>query len=191
MERPVARIIVSHGDMVEQEVELTKPRMTIGRHPSNDIVIAHRAVSGQHAAITVSASDVQVEDLGSTNGTFVNGKRIARHTLADRDVIKVALHTISYVVGASSAPAVASIEVMTGPNAGKKLTLVKPLTTLGSPGVLVVVIGRQDDRYFIRHVDGAGVPLVNGDAIEGEQRFLADGDSIDLAGTRMQFSVTA
>lgn len=189
----MARIIISQGDMVEQEVELTKPRMTIGRHPSNDIVISHRAVSGQHAAITVSASDIQVEDLGSTNGTFVNGQRIARQTLADRDVIKVALHTISYVAGAAVAAAtpVAAIEVMNGPNQGKKLMLVKPLTTLGSPGVLVVVIGRQDERYFIRHVDGAGVPLVNGAAIEGEQHFLADGDSIELAGTRMQFSVTA
>jgi hypothetical protein len=188
----VARIVISHGDMVEQEVELTKPRMTIGRHPSNDIVIAHRAVSSQHAAITVSASDIQVEDLGSTNGTFVNGQRIARQTLADRDVIKIALHTISYVVGtATAAPRVASIEIMNGPNQGKKLTLVKPLTTLGSPGVLVVVIGREDGRYFIRHVDGSGVPLINGSAIEGKQRFLADGDNIELAGTRMQFSVTA
>ncbi|WP_370659700.1 FHA domain-containing protein [Massilia polaris] len=187
----MAKIVISHGDMVEQEVELTKPRMTIGRHPSNDIVIAHRAVSSQHAAITVSASDTQVEDLGSTNGTFVNGQRIARQILADRDVIKVALHTISYVAGTTVAAApVASIEVMNGPNQGKKLTLVKPLTTLGSPGVLVVVIGRQDDHYFIRHVDGSGVPLVNGEAIVGEQRFLADGESIDLAGTRMQFSVT-
>lgn len=189
----MARIVISHGDMVEQEVELTKPRMTIGRHSSNDIVIAHRAVSGQHAAITVSANDIQVEDLGSTNGTFVNGQRIARQTLVDRDVIKIALHTISFVAGiaASAVAPVATIEVLNGPNQGKKLTLVKPLTTLGSPGVLVVVIGRQDERYFIRHVDGAGVPLVNGAAIEGKQHFLASGDSIELAGTKMKFSVTA
>lgn len=190
----MARIIVTHGDMVEQAVELTKPRLTIGRHPGNDIVIAHRAVSAQHAALTVSDSGVQIEDLGSTNGTFVNGERVARRTLADRDVIKVALHTISYAAGAPPAQVaapVASIEVMNGPNAGKKLTLVKPLTTLGSPGVLVVVIGREGDRYFIRQVDGAGVPLVNGAALAGPQVFLADGDSIELAGTRMQFSITS
>lgn len=191
MERQVARIIVSHGDAVEQEVELTKPRMTIGRHPSNDIVIAHRAVSGQHAAITVSDSDIQVEDLGSTNGTFVNGQRIARQTLTDRDVIKVALHTISYVVGLPPVAApLASIEVLNGPNQGKKLVLSKPLTTLGSPGVLVVVLGRQEERYFIRHVSGDATPLVNGSVIEGGQQFLAHGDRIDLAGTHMQFSVT-
>ena len=190
----MARIIVTHGDMVEQEVELAKPRITIGRHPGNDIVIAHRAVSARHAAFTVSDTDVQIEDLGSTNGTFVNGERVARRTLADRDVIKVALHTISYVVSApvaAVAAPVASIEVMNGPNAGKKLTLVKPLTTLGSPGVLVVVIGREGERYFIGQVDGAGVPLVNGAAVSVAQCFLADGDSIELAGTRMQFSVTS
>lgn len=187
----MARIIVSHGDTVEQEVEVTKPRMTIGRHPSNDIVIAHPAVSGQHAAITVSANDIELEDLGSTNGTFVNGQRIARQTLMDRDVIKVALHTISYVVGLPAVPApFASIEVLNGPNQGKKLVLSKPLTTLGSPGVLVVVLGRQDERYFIRHVSGEATPLVNGSAIDGGQQFLAHGDRIDLAGTHMQFFVT-
>ena len=85
---------------------------------------------------------------------------------------------------------VASIEVMNGPNAGKKLNLVKPLTTLGSPGVLVVVIGREGERYFIRQVDGSGVPLVNGAAIGGGAVLSANGDSIELAGTRMQFSVT-
>ncbi|HEY0490258.1 MAG TPA: FHA domain-containing protein [Telluria sp.] len=188
----MARIIVTHGDMVEQEVDLSKPRLTIGRHPGNDIVIAHLAVSAQHAALTVSDSDVQIEDLGSTNGTFVNGERVARRTLADRDVIKVALHTIRFVAGtpaAAVAAPVASIEVMSGPNAGKKLTLVKPLTTLGTPGVLVVVIGREGGRYFIRQIDGAGVPLVNGAAMADAQCFLANGDSIELAGTRMQFSI--
>lgn len=191
METRVAKIIISHGEMVEQEVELTKRRMTIGRHPHNDIVIAHRAVSGQHAAITAMAGAIEVEDLGSTNGTFVNGLRIARQVLADRDVITVARHTIAYIAGSLQAAAMAaSVEIMNGPNAGKKLSLVKPLTTLGSPGVLVVVIGRQEERYFVRHVDGSGAPLVNGGAIGREPHYLSSGDVLELAGTRLQFFVT-
>lgn len=192
METRVAKIIISQGDVVEQEVELTKRRMTIGRHPHNDIVIAHRAVSGQHAAITVMAGTIEVEDLASTNGTFVNGLRIARHMLADRDVITVARHTISYMAGSLPAAATAAlVEIMNGPNVGKKLSLVKPLTTLGSPGMLVVVIGRQEERYFLRHVDGSGVPLVNGAAIGREPHYLSSGDVLELAGTRLQFFVTS
>ncbi|RJG15236.1 FHA domain-containing protein [Massilia cavernae] len=188
------KIIISHGDTVEQEVELTKPRMTIGRHPHNDIVIDHRAISGQHAAITFDGGVTQVEDLGSTNGTLVNGQRIARQTLADRDVITLALHTLSYVGTAAppqapAAPLKASVEVMNGPNAGKTLKLVKPLTTLGTPGVMVAVIGRQAERFFVDQVEGTAALLVNG--LPTEQRELLDGDTIDLSGTQMKFSVTS
>ncbi|MGZ8338564.1 MAG: FHA domain-containing protein [Telluria sp.] len=190
----MAKIIVSHGDMVEQEVELARPRITIGRHPGNDVVIDHRAISGQHAVITVTATDIEIEDLGSTNGTYVNGQRVARQTLAERDVIRLAMHTVYFMRDSAppaAAPVEASVEVINGPNAGKTLRLVKPLTTLGSPGVLVVVIGRQDQRFFIRQVDGAGTPYINGTAIRGEQRLLAHGEVIELAGTSMKFSVTS
>ena len=109
-------------------------------------------------------------------------------------MVKVALHTLSIVHEAATpavpaAPVKASVEVMNGPNAGKTLRLVKPLTTLGTPGVLVVVIGRQEQRFFIRQVDGHGTALVNGQGVGSEQRYLADGDMVDLAGTLMKFSV--
>ena len=194
METRVPKLIVMHGEMVEQQVELAKQRVTVGRHPHNDIVITHPAVSGQHAALTVTGGAVQVEDLGSTNGTFVNGQRIERHTLADSDIITVALHTLRYearpATAAEKPASAALVEVLNGPNTGKKLTLNKPLTTLGSPGVLVVVIGRQDERYFIEQVDGSGTALVNGAAVAGGKQMLNHGDLLELAGTRLQFSVT-
>lgn len=191
----MAKLIVMHGEMVEQEVDLAKPRVTVGRHPHNDIVITHPAVSGQHAALNVTGGAVQVEDLGSTNGTFVNGQRIARQTLVDRDVITVALHTLRFEARPATAAArpesAALVEVLNGPNAGKKLALNKPLTTLGSPGVLVVVIGRQDERYFIEQIDGSGTALVNGAAVAGGKQLLNHGDRMELAGTQLQFSVTS
>jgi hypothetical protein len=203
-EARVAKIIISQDAQVVQEVELYKERTTIGRHPQNDVVIEHLAVSGRHAAITMVMDDAILEDLGSTNGTYVNGQRIARHQLSDRDRVNVGTFKIDYIAGArilapraAAAPAPAAplplgrIEVLNGANAGKKLTLAKPLTTLGSPGVLVVVIQRQAAGYFISHIEGTVSGQVNGEPIVKQPRPLADGDALELTGTAMRFSLAA
>ena len=68
------KMIVSIDDVVIKEVQLTKDRTTLGRRPYNDIVIDNLAVSGEHAVILMSGSEVTLEDLNSTNGSYVNGK---------------------------------------------------------------------------------------------------------------------
>ncbi|MES2152123.1 MAG: FHA domain-containing protein [Pseudomonadota bacterium] len=195
----MAKIIISRDSIVLQEVVLHKERMTIGRHPQNDIVIDHRAVSGTHAAITTLLNDSVLEDLDSTNGTFVNGRRVSKQLLADRDLIAVAKFQLHFAAGAPrQAPPppppldslLATVEVQNGANAGKKLSLTKPVTTLGSPGVLVVVIARMADGYMVRHVDGSSLPLVNGEKIGKEPRLLVDGDILELTGTLMVFRLT-
>lgn len=199
----MAKIIISLDAQVVQEVELSKERTTIGRHPQNDVVIEHRAVSGRHAAISLVRDDAILEDLGSTNGTFVNGQRIARHQLSDRDRVVVAAFQIDYVAGAprrapppaapaapaAPPPPLGSIEVLNGANAGKKLSLTKPVTTLGSPGVLVVVIQRQATGYFVSHMEGTVAGKVNGEPIVKQPRPLAEGDALELTGTEMRFSL--
>jgi hypothetical protein len=197
----VAKIIITQAGEVLGEVELDKERVTVGRHPQNDIVLDHRAVSGHHAAFTTTTTDAFLEDVGSTNGTFVNGERIRKRLLTNGDQIIMALFVMEFVGGPRKVKAaplqdgappralpLATIEVKSGANAGKKLTLSKPLTTLGTPGLLVVVIGRQTDGYFMRHTEGATAPLVNGQAITKDDCPLYDGDAIDLAGTAMLFS---
>lgn len=189
----MAKLIISRDAQVVQEVELGAGRMTIGRHPHSDIVIAHQAVSGQHAAITSSAGEATLEDLGSSNGTFVNGQRITQTRLADRDRVTIAAYQIEYVAGAvlpeePASELAARIEVLNGASAGKILALNKPLTTLGSPGVLLVVISRQAGGYYVTQVQGEGVALVNHEAIERTPRLLHDGDALELTGTRMRFS---
>ena len=214
----MAKIIISRDAQVLQEVQLTRERMTIGRHPQNDIVIEHRTVSGQHAAITTILNDAFLEDLHSTNGTFVNGQRIVKHVLEDRDQITLAKFQIEFFAGPreaapAAAPAVppaavaapaavraapaaaadtpmappAMVEVTNGPNAGKQLALSKPLTTLGKPGVLVVVISRAQNGYAITHIDGERSPMVNEIPLGKAGRLLAHRDVIDLAGTQMTF----
>ena len=225
----MAKLIISCEGLPTREVELGSERMTLGRHPHNDIVLDHPTVSSRHAAITLIGDEALLEDLGSTNGTWVHGTRIERHKLSDRGHAILAACHIDFVGGvtaaaspvtvpapatvpvtpvpmpglapstplprpattaAASAPVPgATIEVKSGANAGRRLSLTKPLTTLGSPGVLVVVIARQGAGYTLTHIEGGSRPVVNGIAVGRDPHPLADGDNIDLAGTTMSFFV--
>ena len=87
-----------------------------------------------------------------------------------------------------SAPGqVAVVQVLTGPNAGKELELLKNLTTLGKPGVQVAVLTRRPHGYFITHVEGASHPTVNGTLLTDQPHQLNDHDVIELAGVKMEF----
>ncbi|WP_426175079.1 FHA domain-containing protein [Massilia sp. TWR1-2-2] len=185
----MAKIIISRDAKAVQEVELGAGQTTIGRHPQNDVVIGHQAVSSRHAAVTSIDGMATIEDLDSSNGTFVNGLRIGRKVLSDGDRVTIGDVRIDYMAnGAPVAPALASIEVLNGVSTGRVLILSKPLTTLGSPGVLVVVISRQADGYFVAQVQGVAAAQVNGVPVGRTPRRLADGDELELTGTRMRFA---
>jgi len=82
---------------------------------------------------------------------------------------------------------VAVVQVLTGPNAGKELELVKNLTTLGKPGMQVAVLTRRPHGFFITHVEGDKFPLVNGQALTNQAHQLNEHDVIELAGVKMEF----
>jgi len=278
----MAKLILSLEGSVIREIPLDKERITIGRRPQNDIQIENLAVSGEHACVVTILNDSFLEDLGSTNGTLVNGNPIKKHILQNNDVVEIGKYKMKYVVEAAAAgqsaqddfertmvmksipgkpaapraaaaptspptgaprpaaaavapptftprpaaaptspptgaprpaaatpltspprpaapaaaaqkPAVAeaqplaTLQLLTGPNAGKEIDLVKNLTTLGKPGVQVAVITRRPQGYFITHVEGALFPVLNGKAIDAQARQLNDHDVIELAGVKMEF----
>jgi pSer/pThr/pTyr-binding forkhead associated (FHA) protein len=255
----MAKLILSLEGSVIREIPLDKERITIGRRPQNDIQIENLAVSGEHACIVTILNDSFLEDLGSTNGTLVNGNPIKKHILQNSDVIEIGKYKMKYVVevaaaghgtqddfertmvmksqpgkpaaprpaapptsppatasrpatgpmttpptprpaAAPAAPAaaaprpaaadtqpLAALQLLTGPNAGKEIELVKNLTTLGKPGLQVAVITRRPQGYFITHVEGASFPVLNGKAIDAQARQLNDHDVIELAGVKMEF----
>jgi predicted component of type VI protein secretion system len=252
----MAKLILSLEGSVIREIPLDKERITIGRRPQNDIQIENLAVSGEHACVVTILNDSFLEDLGSTNGTLVNGNPIKKHILQNSDVIEIGKYKMKYVVEAAvagqvpqddfertmvmksspgkppapkpapaptspptnaprpaaaavsaptspprpAAPAaaaqksaaaeaqpLAALQLLTGPNAGKEIELVKNLTTLGKPGVQVAVITRRPQGYFITHVEGAVFPVLNGKAIDAQARQLNDHDVIELAGVKMEF----
>ncbi len=259
----MAKLILSLDGQVIKEFSLTKERSTIGRKPHNDIQIDNLAVSGEHAMIMTILNDSFLEDLGSTNGTLVNGQPVKKHFLQNNDVIEIGKYKLKYineapasmsqaefektmvlrtpaaaskaetkaltdtqgnvvhpaaklsdtVINAQAAPAVAeaprsvptpkpaatapaatampggqgTIQILSGPNAGRELPLLKPLTTLGKPGVQVAVIAKRPHGYFITHVEGANFPAVNGKTLDAQAHQLNDHDIIELAGVKMEF----
>jgi hypothetical protein len=99
----MAKLILSLNGAIQGEYQLNKERMTIGRKPDNDIQIDDLEVSGEHALITTTLDDSFLEDLGSTNGTYVNGKLIKKHekhALRNGDVVGLGKHEIKYHVTA-------------------------------------------------------------------------------------------
>jgi hypothetical protein len=202
------KMIVSIDGVVIKEVQLTKDRTTLGRRPYNDIVIDNLAVSGEHAVMQISGLDVFLEDLNSTNGTYVNGKAIKKQQLKNGDTVEIGKYKIKFVhdgavenfekttvinagavVTAEPAALVGngSIRVMSGAAAGRQVQLVKVVTTIGKPGVAVAAITRRPHGYVVALVEGAIKPTVNGSAIGTEAVTLRNGDLLELAGTQMQF----
>src|SRR5262245_47455723 len=101
----MAKLILSMDGLVLKEIPLTKERTTIGRKPHNDIQIDNLAVSGEHAVIVTILNDSFLEDLGSTNGTLVNGNAIQKHVLQNDDVIELGKYKRKFVGEAAAAPA--------------------------------------------------------------------------------------
>jgi pSer/pThr/pTyr-binding forkhead associated (FHA) protein len=91
-----ASLILSLNSSVLGEFPLNQERITLGRKPENDIQVDNLAVSGQHAAIITILSDSFLEDLDSTNGTFVNGKLVKKHALKNGDIINIGKHELKY-----------------------------------------------------------------------------------------------
>ena len=206
----MGKLVVSLDNVVLKEVVIQKERTTLGRRPYNDIVIDNLAVSGEHAVLLSVGEDVFIEDLNSTNGTYINGKAIKKQLLSNGDVIEIGKYRIKYTgqevadyektmvlrPGSLPPPAPplptvqmlpASIKVLNGGAAGREVLLTKAVTTVGKPGTQVASIAKRPTGYVLAHVEGDQRPTVNGSPLGEGVVALKNGDIIELAGTQMQF----
>ena len=94
----MGKLVVSLDAVVIKEVQITKDRTTLGRRPYNDIVIDNLAVSGEHAVLQMLGADVFIEDLNSTNGTYINGKAVKKQLLAHNDTVEIGKYKIKFLV---------------------------------------------------------------------------------------------
>lgn len=210
----MARLILTHDGAVIREYKLDKERTTVGRKPHNDIHLEDPTVSGDHA-VFLKLQHFYVEDLGSTNGVILNGKRITKRQLNHGDIVRIGRHEFKFVEEASGqfdktvmisttpeasahAPAATAksgvVKVMNGPKTGEQISLNKPYTTLGSPGVQVAVIAKRGNNFFLMPMSGVGEknnpPRLNNKPVGAQSTPLKSGDVIEVAGTKLQFNET-
>jgi hypothetical protein len=93
----MAKLILSMDGLVLKEIPLTKERTSIGRKPHNDIQIDNLAISGEHAVIVAILNDAFLEDLNSTNGTYVNGMAVKKHVLKENDVVELGKYRLKFL----------------------------------------------------------------------------------------------
>ena len=92
----MGKLVLYMPDGSTRDIRLAKERVTIGRRPDNDIALPYPAVSAEHAAIVTVLADSFLEDLGSTNGTFVNDRSVTKHYLRDRDRLDIGREILVY-----------------------------------------------------------------------------------------------
>jgi len=158
----MAKLVLLVPNGTTLDVPLRRERVTIGRRADNDVCLPNLAVSGEHAVVVTILTDSFLEDLGSTNGTLVNGKPIAKHFLRDGDLIDIGRHKLLYFVDDEAIPPAGilkkAIREAVG-DLGDKVEMAKP-----------IVRSRRASPAVVRH-DGA-TPAAPAKADESTQRNL-------------------
>jgi len=215
----MAKLILKFANEVIDHIDLRQGDMKIGRRPGTDIQIDNLAVSGEHANLFTIGEDTFIQDLGSTNGTFVNNKQITKHHLRNGDTVSIGKHTLVYVadedagsdvtedfsktviISPSSAPAPAAksspspaakgvIIILNGANSGKQIPLTKAITSLGKTGKKAGSIKQTDKGFLLAPSPGSNEnPVLNGRPVSAEGSLLKNGDVIEVSGTRIQFAL--
>ncbi|MDR0458273.1 MAG: FHA domain-containing protein [Burkholderiaceae bacterium] len=150
------KLILSLDGIIVKEVHLRKVRATIGRRPYNDIVIENLAVSGEHAVIQDTGHQIVLKDLGSTNGTYVNGQPIRKQALEYGDLIEIGRYKIQYVESTGN----------TAPGDLNKVNGSAAVSDGGNPAVPTQPAALP-----------ATPPTLEGDAIEGPRLRVLNGAS--------------
>ncbi len=175
----MAKLIMTLDGAVVREFPIDKDSISIGRKHGNDIQLNDLTVSGRHALIVTMGEHTYVDDLGSTNGTLLNGARVAKTLIKHGDVIQIGNYQFTYyedeqteyeptmfiqaeiedtqvidpnAVKAPSAPRgerLAGVRILNGPMAKKVLELRKPFNTIGFNGIKMAMIARNADNYTI------------------------------------------
>lgn len=203
----MAKLILRFKDALLEEVKLKQGDMSVGRRPGSDIQIDNLAVSGNHATIVTIGEESFIQDLESTNGTFINGRKITKHHLKHGDVVTIGKHSLTYVSQTVQKPVddfvktvvlngqptetpperAAAIFILSGANSGKRIDLTKAVTNLGTMGKSAGTIKRKDDGYVLMAVAGGDVPKLNGKSVVPAGEALKNGDIIEIGEARLQF----
>jgi hypothetical protein len=159
----MAKLILSMDGLVLKEIALTKERTTIGRKPHNDIQIDNLAVSGEHAVIVTILQDSFLEDLGSTNGTVVNGQPVKKHFLQNNDVVELGKYKLKYMNEAAAGQAKAADfekTMVLRPGAVKLAAAPAPAPSTAAPATVAAAAGARNFGDTVSGGQSATAPPV-------------------------------
>ncbi len=154
----MAKILLKYKDAVVQETVLDKGIVGIGRKPDNNIIIDNQAVSGHHAIIEAQWNQLFIEDLESLNGTYLNGQRINRAELFNKDVILIGVHALEIVFDKERLPDLKaavgrgrsmSETVVITPEEQKKIILAANKTIPDVLGGFLVIKGSSEHKDYV------------------------------------------
>ena len=174
----MAKLIMTLDGAIIREYAIDKDSISIGRKHGNDIQLNDLTVSGRHSLITMIGGKIYVDDLGSTNGTLLNGARVAKSLLNHGDVIQVGNYQFTFFeneeteyeptmflraeiedtqIIQTNPPAasdakgepLAAVKIVSGPLKNKVLELRKPFNTMGFNGIKMAMIARTPNGYTI------------------------------------------
>ncbi|MBI3900224.1 MAG: FHA domain-containing protein [Gammaproteobacteria bacterium] len=209
----MSKIVIKHHDAVVGNFDLKDGDAKIGRRAGCDIHLDHLAVSSEHARISTVDGESFLQDLSSTNGTFIDNKRVSRHHLAHGDVVIIGEYALVYLDAQSKKgegatnktssdmpdPAVPDADnltvrvkhgqlfVLEGTNSGKRIDLAKAVTNLGKTGKHSGTVTRTVDGYVLQASGESDKPKLNGQAVPAAGVKLRNGDVIEITGARLQF----
>lgn len=179
----VLRIVVIKDDRPIDQFVVTGNKTSIGRKSECDISIKDPAISGNHAEIQAVKDRFVIQDLGSTNGIHIGGRKVMQYVLKDGDLISIGEHQMRVALTEGELGEKARLQkaarekaadttldddktqisvssgeghlmVLNGKQAGEQIALNQALTTVGEPGVQVAAISKRPQGHFIIHVDG-------------------------------------
>jgi len=234
------KLMLKFNGEIVSEYTLENVETTIGRKSENTIHIDNMAVSSHHARVVLVGNKAIFEDMGSTNGSVVNGRQVTKHVLKHGDQIIMGKHELIFVdtsmgelptaqeeaaagegdmektmvltaqgrmnafgsaepVSNKPSLPLASVQILSGPQAGKTIELTASITSMGkgdgckiivkglTVGKQAAVITRRPTGYHITQLEGLSRTRVNNDSISSEPRILKDGDIITLSDMKMEF----
>ena len=193
-------LVVSLGGKLQATYAINRPCTRIGRSIGNDIVLDGPTVSGVHAILMLSGTRLAIEDLGSSNGTFLGRTRIERADLEDGGTVFIGDYTLklvaerkamayepTMVVRSSAVASRAFLQRLDGARPGECIELSKVVSTIGRPGECMVTFIRRGDDFAVRFADGPRSPRLNGTVLDGTPVRLNAGDVLETDTGRLQF----
>ena len=192
----MAKLIVSTDGEIVDEYPMDHDILTIGRHEDNDITIDCMSISGFHSRVVAIGSDFFIEDLKSTNGSYVNSDQVKMSQIRDADIITLGSHNLKFQdVHAEEDDEFETAFngqaqlIVRGENANP-IELNGGMVTFGKTGEHVAAVTKRGDDYYCLHVDGGkqqSNTLLNGKAVPTEGSQLKSHDVVEVAGIEMEF----